>query len=144
MSSSGLDSVREEVTRQLSTALAASIYSDIAVWYPNRPIVQKDGTIWIRLTFIGGDGIQANLGPTAVERFVGIIQMEVVFPESSGTKKANDITDFLGKLFSRKQFYSDANNRVTCKVPKFMMINGVVDGTMRNIARVAYRRDECI
>ena len=142
MSNSSLDSVREELTRRVETAIASSSFSGTAIAYPNRPFSQPDNAVWIDMRILGGEGIQANLGETPVERSIGILQFSVMMPEDKGTKVGNDLADFLGKLFSRKQFYTDANNRITFKVPSYHQADGIKRGFTMNVVRISFRRDE--
>jgi hypothetical protein len=142
MSSSSVDSVREEITRRLAAALAPSVHAAIPVSYPNRPFQQPEGQTWIKVCFLGGEGIQTNLGENPFERYVGILQLEVISPEEKGTKLSNDILDFLGKLYSRKQFYTDPLNVVTFKVPSYNFSDTPVNGYIKQIVRIAYKRNE--
>jgi hypothetical protein len=142
MSSSSLDSVREEITRRLAVALSTSVHSSISVWYPNRPFIQPTGQHWIKVCFLGGEGIQTNLGDRPFERYVGILQLEVMSPEDNGSKLSSDILDFLGKIFSRQQFYTDQNNVVTFKVPTYMLSDNIVNNYVKQIVRIPFRRNE--
>jgi hypothetical protein len=142
MSASSLDSVREELTRRVEVALASSPFSTIPMWYPNRPFIQPSNSIWVMMHIVGGEGIQANLGETPVERHVGMLQFSIMMPEDKGTKQGNDLADFLGKKFSRAQFYTDNNNRLTFKVPQYNQVDTVSKGFITNNVRITFRRNE--
>ena len=142
MSNSSLDSVREELTRRVEAALASSPFASTPVFYPNRPFVQPTNAVWIKMDVLGGLGTQANLGENPVERQIGILQFYVMIPENKGTKQGNDLADFLGKLFSRAQFYTDNNNRVNFKVPQYNQVDTITKGFVTNIVKITFRRDE--
>lgn len=138
---SQLDEVRQGITERVKNALAASLYSAVPLYYPNGKFIQPDNTMWAMLSIIGGEGVQANLGPNATERHIGQIQFDVLVPEDSGTKVGNDFGEFLGNVFKMKQFSVGANNTVVTKVPSFTWVGRTEKGLSRLIIRIPFRRD---
>lgn len=139
---SKLDDTRKEITQRVATALAASPYAATPFFYTNMKVLQPKNAMWGLLSIIWGDGLQADLGPNPTERYENILQFDVIVPEESGTKAANDFGEFLAKIFSRTQFYASAGNSIVFRVPSYTWSNRTDAGTQRLIVRIPFRRDE--
>lgn len=118
-------------------------YPAVQVRYENHDFNQPDNTTWVALHILGSDdSFQANLGVTNVtERHVGIVQIDIISPEDSGTKTTAEIADFCGKIFSRYEVKSAANESITFKTPSHTPM-GVENGQYRHMVRISFRRDE--
>lgn len=138
---SQLDEAREALTSRVKTALAASAYSATPFWYPNTPFIQPTNAIWARMSIIGGEGVQADLGPNPTERHIGIVQFDVVVPEDKGTKTGNDFGEFLGNALKRQQISAGVRNTINLRTPSYSWVGRIDKGTDRLVVRIPFYRD---
>jgi hypothetical protein len=139
---SALDEVRKAVTEKLLSSGFSTTFPDVPIQYPNQSFETPDDKTYIRLSIIHGDSIQAQLAATRqVDRHVGIVQFDVVTPLDVGTKKQNDVADFLGKIYRRTNIQTATAGTLVFKTPSNFVV-GQERGADRVVVRIAFRRDE--
>lgn len=139
---SALDEVRQAITQKLLTSGFSTAFPDVPVQYPNQAFQTPDDKTYIRLTIIHGDSIQAQLTNTRqVDRYVGILQFDVVTPLDSGTQKQNNVADFLAKVFRRTNIPTLTAGTIVFKTPSYLIV-GQERGADRVVVRVPFKRDE--
>lgn len=139
---SALDQVRQAVIQKLIASGFAATFPDVPIQYPNTSFKTPDDKTYIRLSIIQGDSIQAQLSNTrSVDRHVGILQFDVVTPLDVGTKKQNDVADFLGKVYRRTNVVTPSAGTLVFKTPSTLTV-GQERGADRLVVRIPFRRDE--
>jgi len=138
---SKLDQARETIVSEIKNRVAASAFASIPIAYPNHAFSQPPNAPWVRVSLIGGDSNQASLGLSPTDRHVGILQFDVVVPEDSGIKTGNEIGEFLGSIFDKKQFLATPGNSLNFKVPSYIWMGTTQGGGVRLMVRIPYRRD---
>lgn len=139
---SALDEVRQVITTKLKTSGFSTTFPDVPIQYPNQAFSAPDNKVYVKVTIIAGDSIQAQLTNTnQVDRHVGIVQFDIVAPLDSGTKKQNDVADYLGKLFRRQNIPTLTAGTLVFKTPNNVNV-GSERGADRQVVRIPFRRDE--
>ena len=117
----------------------ASGYSNTPIQFEDIPFAQPS-TAWVALTILSGAGINTSIGGTRqVQRFAGIIQIDVYIPEDTGTKPARDIADLVDPIFNNAQFSFGSSGTITTFVPSYQTL-GVENGWYHAVVSVAYQR----
>ena len=138
---SKIDEQRQTLTNKILTQFTPS-YPDVPVWYPNQNFKEPEGSEWVKMSILGGESTQSNLGLTNItERHIGILQFDVVVPEDSGTKTANEIAEKLKTIFSRKDFIAGVGNCLRFQTAAITP-RGVMHGSYRIVVRLPFRREE--
>jgi hypothetical protein len=139
---SALDEVRKAITEKLISSGFIAAFPDVPIQYPNQSFETPDDKTYIRLSIIHGDSIQAQLTNTRqVDRHVGILQFDVVTPLDSGTKKQNDVADYLGKIYRRSNIPTTTAGTLVFKTASNLVV-GQERGADRVVVRIPFRRDE--
>lgn len=139
---SPLDEAREAITRRLVNSLAASQFASVRVKYPNQLFDEPQNELWASFNILWGDGVQASIGEPSVDRYVGLIQLDIYQPDNSGTKASNDLADYFSKLFRRYQIKPSPNNALTFRTPSLFFLGNTNRGFITTTVRVPFRRDE--
>lgn len=122
----------------------SGIYSSTTVKYENVPFVQPDAASWVALTVLSGQGVAASLGTgsgSRLDRFSGIIQIDIYTVEDSGTKAARQLADTIGAIFDNVQFSSGSSGTITTRTPSYLT-QGVKNGWHHSVVSVAYHRSK--
>ena len=124
-------------------AKMAAEYSSTTVQYENIPFSQPTDTAWVSLTILSGGGNVDSIGSGTgrLERFSGVIQIDIYVPEDGGTKAARDIADLVHAIFDNKQFSSGSSGTITTRVPSYSTL-GVEGGWHHSVVSVAYHRSK--
>ena len=141
---SALDEVRQAIIQKLVSSGFATTFPDVMVQLPNQSFNVPTDKTYVKLTIIHGDSQQAQLSNTRqVDRYVGLLQFDVVTPLDVGTKKQNDVTDALGKIFRRSEIQTNTAGTLIFKTPNLLTV-GQERGAERVVIRIPFRRDEPI
>jgi len=118
-------------------------YSSTTVKYENIPYTQPTDATWVSLTILSGSGTVDSIGSGAnrLERFSGVIQIDIYVPEDGGTKSARDIADLVHTVFDNVQFSSGSSGTITTRVPSYSTL-GVEAGWHHSVVSVAYHRSK--
>jgi hypothetical protein len=139
---SALDEVRKAITQKLISSGFTTAFPDVPIQYPNQAFETPIDKTYIRLSIIHGDSIQAQLTNTRqVDRHVGILQFDVVTPLDIGTKKQNDVADFIGKVYRRTNIPTVSAGTLVFKTASNLVV-GQERGADRVVVRIPFRRDE--
>jgi len=117
-------------------------YSSTDVKYENVPFTQPDNGSWVALVILSGDGQNGSIGTgmsSRLERFSGIIQVDIYTVEDGGTKSARDLADIIAAIFDNVQFNHGSSGTITTRVPSFSTL-GVKEGWHHSVVSVAYQR----
>lgn len=90
---------------------------------------------------LAGDGRQGELTSKAFNRFVGVLQIDIMVPEDKGPGQASKIGDWLIATLSSKSFSLPGNSTLNFRVGSHRWI-GVAHGMSRRSFRIGYWRDD--
>jgi|TARA_Y100000310_G_C20704101_1_gene833182 hypothetical protein len=119
-------------------------YSATDVKYENVPFTQPERTSWVALTILSGSGTNESIGTgmsSRLERFAGIIQIDVYTVEDGGTGAARNLADTIGAIFDNVQFSHGSSGTITTRVPSYST-RGIEDGWHHSVVSVAYHRSK--
>lgn len=134
-----LASTRQYAESSLATYMAAS-YPGVPVKFPNVPWQQPE-TTWVDIHVLDGKSFPAELGVVAVDRHVGLVQVDVLIPRNQGTAVAIAMVEAICTQW-RKQHVTLSDNAVLrFRVPEYHDL-GENGGFYRMCGRVPYVRDE--
>jgi hypothetical protein len=118
------------------TALAAS-----RIKYENQRFTQPTEGAWVALTILTGDGIQASINTSPLNRYPGVIQIDIRVPEDTGTATARTHADTIEAIFRNQQFSAAASGIIKTRTPS-ITTRGVIDGWYTLTVSVPYIRDK--
>jgi hypothetical protein len=106
---------------------------------------KKPTDTYLTFTLVYSDGKQAELGAkgsAVLMRYDGLLQIDVLAPQETGTAKANQIADTASNILRRQQITDDAGGVITFGVPNKRNF-GITSNTdrFRIVLSVPYRRD---
>ena len=133
-----------EDERHAIEARFADNYSASQVKWENVPFIQPDGASWVALTILSGGGEVNSIGTgmsSRLERFSGIIQIDIFTVEDIGTKTARDLADIIAAIFDVKEFSSGSSGAIITRVPSYQTL-GVEDGWLHSVVSVAFQRSK--
>ena len=122
----------------------ADNYSSTVIKYENVPFVQPDGASWVALTVLSGEGVPASIGTgigSRLDRFSGIVQIDIYTVEDVGTKTARQLADTIGAIFDNVQFSSGSSGTITTRTSSYLT-RGVENGWHHSVVSVAYHRSK--
>lgn len=135
-----LELARQAITTQFKNAFQAASPST-KVKYENLKFTQPTNTPWVEFYIMNGTSHQANLGETNVtERFVGYVQISIFTPEDSGSKDVTELSELVGRIFSRQQLNA-GSSAIVFKTPDYKSL-GSANGFTMHYVRIPFRRDQ--
>ena len=88
----------------IETRFSESWAETTPIAFENVAYTPRDSA-WVRLTVITGEGRQASMGAaTAIDRYTGVISIEVFTPKNTGGRQARDLADTARAIFNRQHF----------------------------------------
>ena len=139
---SALDEVRQFIIQKLNTSGFGSSFPDVPIQVPNQPFATPPDKTYINVSIIHGESEPAQITQTRqVDRHVGILQFDIVTPLDIGTKKQNDVADYLSKIFRRSSIQTASAGTLIFRTPNYIVV-GSDRGADRLVVRIPFRRDE--
>lgn len=136
-----LDLFRRLVETRISTFMASN-YPSVPVKYQNVEFIQPDG-IFLSVSPLEGEAFRTNLGTPYIVRHPGLLQIDVLLPENTGTSQASLIAKALGDHFREKDLTLDNGDRAVFRVPSYPYSEDK-RGYSRIMIRIPYHRDETV
>lgn len=97
-----LEDFRAATAARFQTQMAAD-YPTLLIQWENLPFEQPLATIWVSFHVLDGTGFEAEIGTgTKVERYPGVIQVNVHVPEDTGERQGNLIAQSAARVFVRQ------------------------------------------
>lgn len=112
---------------------------DWLVDFSNSP--ERVKALRVSYVIMGGKSKRANLGSRKVDRHVGVLQLNVVVPESIGNGKRDRMADWLGSIFNEVEKILKDDSRLHFRVPEFRDL-GTKLGESVKVVSIPYWRDE--
>lgn len=134
-----LETHRVQVEQLVKNTMAAQ-FPNIPVHYENVPAAQPDGP-FVAVFILTGNSFRANLGNRYTVKHPGLVQIDVLYPENTGTKGANTLAEVLGLAFQEKDVMLSDQARVIYRTPSYtpMPDSG---GFYRKSVRIEFVRHE--
>ena len=86
------DAVRAKVNALIKTAFAAS-HPGVPVAFENHKFAQPKGAPWVHVAYQPGASVRKDLGASAIWRHMGVVIINVMVPEDTGTAGLMDMCD---------------------------------------------------
>lgn len=135
---SGFDAERQAIETRLEANFVA-----IPIKYENVPFPETEDpycAIFVRR----GAGNQISLGNSPqLQRWTGIIVVQVFVPADTGTQAAAAYADQIAAVFNRQEFSVSGSGLIRCRVPQTDTV-GVRNGWFQMNVTVPYRRDKLV
>lgn len=91
--------------------------SECTILYPTTPIQWDDVAFkqpsngpWVAFTFLTNEEKAASIGRKYVVRTSGFVQIDVMFPENSGSAEPRKMANRLGEIFAQRKFSAESIN----------------------------------
>ncbi len=107
--------------------------------YENVTFVQPKNVDYVAITIKNGRGSQDSLGETSLNRYPGMIAIQIFSPEGTGTASAKILEAAAGAIFNRAEFTTTDSDVITCDVPSIIG-GGTKDGWYQLNVRIPFRR----
>lgn len=139
-----LEAHRAIIESTFATAWAATPYASTPIFFEGTPFT-KPTTAYIGMRRSYGDARQAEItgqdaeGPT-LNRYTGMILIDVMVPEETGTALACRLCDTAAAIFRRKTLNDTAGGKTTCRVPASKPY-GTINGRYLMIVTVPFTWD---
>lgn len=105
------ENIRAKIADLFTTEFGAS-NPTVSVDYENQKFQQPVGAPWVKLTVIDGDDCRENIGNETQFKTVGVVNIQIMVPEKTGTKVMRDILDSIKPIFLDRQV-SMSNGSIT-------------------------------
>jgi hypothetical protein len=115
-------------------------YPAVPIKFENAHFIQPE-TPWVALFILDGSAFQTELGVQTVDRHTGLVHVDVLVPQHTGTSRANTIAEFVGNVFRRQTATMSDGAVVRFRVPSMTKL-GEQSGFYRLVCRIPYIRDE--
>lgn len=120
----------------------ASAWVTTPIVYDNTPFVASTMCDCVALSLLGGEGQRISLGPTPLQRYSGIIQIDIYTPAAAGQQLARERADVLYSIFSQRELLLSAGGVIRCAVPYISRPPQVAGQAYRLVMSIPYRRDK--
>ena len=135
-----VNALRKHVETRLSTQLAIT-NPTVKIKYENVKFNQPSNQTYVSIYLLEGDSFQASLGTSFTERHVGVLQVDIMTPEGTGTQSRNALAETIGGFFRRNQALLEDGSYVQFRVPRYTSLGN--EGLFDRIAvSIPYYRDE--
>lgn len=111
------------------------------VRYENAPFNQPKTGAWVALTIRDGIAQQASISSQPLNRYPGIVVIDIFVPENTGTDEARRLAELAAAIFRNVQFSAGSSGTITCRVPYVTTI-GARDGWFQLAVTVNFYRDK--
>jgi hypothetical protein len=97
---------------------------------------------WVALKIVNGVARVAGIcASTPLNRYQGLIIVDVFVPEDTGTATARTLAESAASIFRNKQFSSGNSGTITTRVPSIAQV-GIVNGWYQLSVSVGFHRDK--
>lgn len=96
------ENIRAKIADLFKTEFAAA-NPTVEIDYENQKFTQPSGEPWVRLTIIDGDDYRENIGNDTHFRTLGVVNVQIMVPEKTGTKVMRELVDDVKAIFLDRQ-----------------------------------------
>lgn len=109
--------------------------------YENVPFEQPTSGTWVALTILTGAAGIAGISTTPLNRYAGLIQVDIFAAEKTGSDASWALADSVSTIFRHKQFSAGSSGTITSRVPGVQNM-GVENGWHRLVVSIPFQRDK--
>ena len=129
--------------RQAIESRMAANFTTIPIRYENVPFKETQ-TAYCALFIRRGEGHLITLGPAPqLQRWAGIIAVQVFVPEDTGTETPSSYADNIASVFNRQEFSAGASGLIRCRTPRVETV-GTRNGWFQINVTTPYIRDKSV
>lgn len=132
---------RKAIEVYFTEAWKNSIHSAVPIAYENVAFPPNGDKPWIALYVIPGEGNQMSIGTTPLQRWTGIITIQVFVRAGTGTQAAREIADTVAGILNLVEFSTDESGTLRTRTPQLRTV-GVNDGWYQLNVVIPYQRDK--
>lgn len=107
----------------------------------NNAISPKEMSRYVEYTDLAGDARQGELTGRSFDRAVGVLQIDIMVPEDSGSGELSRIGDWFNAMLKKQSFTLSDNSVLVFRVGSHRYI-GVNSKMARQSFRIGYYRDD--
>ena len=96
------ENIRARINDLFKTEFGA-VHPTVPIDFENQPFTQPSGVPWVRLSIIDGEDKRENLGEQLFFRTMGVVNVQLMTPEKTGTKTMRMLVDTVKKIFLDRQ-----------------------------------------
>lgn len=96
------ENIRAKISDMFKAEFSAE-HPTISIDYENQKFDQPKGVPWVKLTIIDGDDYRANIGNERQFRTEGVVNVQMMAPEKTGTKAMREMVDTVKTIFLDRQ-----------------------------------------
>lgn len=129
-----------EDTRKAIESRLASNWTTTPIRFENVPFTET-AVPYVALFILDGEGKQISLGTPSLQRWAGLIVVQIFVPQDTGTKTARTYADAIGAIFDRQQFASGNSGTIRSRIPSIRRI-GITHGWDQTNVTIPFIRDK--
>lgn len=76
------------------------------ILFPNVPFTPPLGRLWLKFSVLWGKSMLLTMQPTHSNENIGVIQIDVMAPQSQGTGEQERMAQDIRGLYNRQEFFS--------------------------------------
>jgi hypothetical protein len=133
------DAVREKIFDTFQSEFSAA-QSGVEIAYQNRKFTQPAGLPWVYIAIVPGDSERKEISSSKLFCHYGVINVTVMVPEDSGTKKLTEMADATFTILADRNWALPGGARVTTYGIK-TVDRGVVNGLYARNVMVEFRHE---
>ena len=137
----GFAAERKAIEERFLTQWALSTKSAVVTLFENSAISPPTEEPFVALYIRSGAGQQISLGSSPLDRYDGLIIVQVFVPEETGTQEAREIADVVETIFKRQSFSSGAGGLIRCRLAALDPMGNKAGWLQSNVS-IPYQRDE--
>lgn len=113
----------------------------VPVFYDNVKIETPNGP-FLRHKIMDTSAVRSEIngGTTHFNRYTGVVQIDVVVPENTGTHRARQLADIASAIYRGKSISYGDSGQITFRIPSTQSA-GVMSGYYRLVVRCPFDRD---
>ena len=129
--------------RQAIEARLEANFTAMPIRFENAPAAETQDP-YCALFIRRGEGHQITLGPSPqLQRWAGLIVVQVFVPEDTGTQVIADYADSIAAVFNRQELSTGASGLIRCRVARVDTI-GTRNGWFQMNVTIPYIRDKSV
>ena len=132
---------RAAIEGRFQAQWALTAHSAVPVIYENGPEKPPSDDAHAMLYILNGAGQQVSLGTSPVDRYSGVIVVQLFVPKQEGTVEIRQMADAVETIFKRKQFASGAGGSIRCRLAEAGTVPNPGYFHQMNVS-IPYQRDQ--
>jgi len=135
----GIADIADTVRSTFWTEFAA-LQPTVEMYAENQPRDNNDNETWVQFGFIPGDLFRADLGNGKNFRQTGVVNVQIMLPQSSGTSDGLAIVDSVSKVLSDRAIAIGGGGQIVL-YGLDVASRGTINGWFSYSVKAAFRAD---